>query len=399
MFELPDDLKLTTDEYLAQFQNDVSVLSKGRLTDFSSSSILRVIAEYQALTLQDVYKNQEQSLPFLASQLVESLGFSRSKGTKAQVSVRFVLENVFDSDFIILRGTRFGLSVGDVAIFETNNDLIIPKNVDTTDPTNYPLCRIDASSIDVGTLGNQPIQQALIIQTIPGIDSVWIDEPSQGGTDLEQPEAYFDRISGVIAKFLENQFSLVQSSEFEQATKELLGLGSTAIAVPDLAADGSTKQVASMLIFALNADGTSLNSAQIRNLSESIAPRSPLVQGRLYFNSLNLPLINISLSVKAPSNINSTSLAADINSRLRLRFTLEFTSQQQSIELYEIIHIAKLAGALEPIATIGFVGDTQQARNLPLPRVAPGTDRTTPGKINIIKVTLEPSGTTITYAN
>lgn len=398
-FNLPDNLRVTTDEYITQFQSDVASVSEGRLYDFSASSFLSVLAESQALFIQRFQQFQQQIIPLIQSDMLSQIGFDRDSGSYAVCTVRFQLDNTFDREFIIQRGTRFLLTVNGNATFSTLYDLIIPAQLDTSNPTNYDRCSVDAVALDIGEIGNQPAQQATILQVILGVNSIWIDQPSKGGVSEESTEIFFNRVSLTISKFLESQFNLIESSEFETATKAVLGSGSSAIAIPDVSSDGTTKQLASMLIYALNGDGSNLTEAQIRALSTNFGTRSPLVGGRLAFRSLPLVLIDINITMRIDSQQETTTVLNQINNALKSRFNFDRTSQESSLEFYELIAIVKNNGGIQPIANWRTGIDAFSARNLPLPKLSPVSNATAPAKVETVTFTIEPTGAQYVYNN
>jgi hypothetical protein len=395
MVDLPSNLKLTKEEYFERFKDDVTTASNGRLFDFSPSSVLTILGEAQASSIARLVDIQAQLIPYIAANVIENLGFMRSKGTFAICTVRFLLSNIFDREYIILRGTRF--QIGNGVVFATQNDLVIPANTDTSDPLQYQYCSVDAIAVEIGSKANQAAQKAIIVQVYPELDSIWLDEPSRGGNDEETPDQFFDRVSILLAKLLETQFSLIQPSEFELAVEGTLGNGSIAVAIPDVSFDGSLVQVASMNVFAINPDGSALNSAQIRSLSADIGTRAPLVGGRLYFNSLTLPLVDIDISIKVASTDDSIQLSDSINNKVRETFTIAKTKEMESLELYELIFQVKLLGALTPVARWGYVGDILQARDLPLVKIVTASDKKAPVKINTLRVIIEPNNFIRTY--
>lgn len=397
MADLPEYLTKSAEEFLQDFQNDVVAISKGNFYDFSDSSFLTVLGEALALKIKRLNESQVELLPYIKASLLESLGFVRLIGTKAIVSVRFQLQNKTTRSFPIQPKTRFSLNIGSTVLFETQNYLEIPANIDTTDPNNYKYCRVSAIALESGIKGNQPIQRGGIVQIIDGLDSVWIDEPSKGGNDEETPDQFFNRVSQILRKFLENQFSLVQTFEFEQATREVLGLGSVAIGIPDIAANQIDTQLASMQVFCLNPDFSTITNAQKQDLISKLSPRAPLVQGRLYFNSLTPVYVDIRMSIKIDSSANTQKLLNDINVRLRTTFSIINTIETGSLEYYLAIHQVFLAGAIEPILTWRKDIDVYQGRNLPLPRIVPSKNYTQPAKIRNIQITVEPNGITTTF--
>lgn len=388
---IPDSLNTTAEQYLQQFQDDVTSRSQGRLFDFSPSSILTVLGEAQSLAITRLIESEVDLLDLISTRVVENLGFVRQLGDYAIATARFQLLNVYDRDFIIPRGHRF--LVNDV-IFETTSDLRIPALTDTKNPLNYQYCRVDARSTTIGTRSNGITGQVSTLQQLIELDSIWIDDAVANGKNEETTQDFFTRVSILISKFLENQTSLVTKSDFENAVYETIGTSTVVVAIPDINADATAVQLAAMNCFVCNADGIYLTSAQKNLLSVSLEPRSPLVQGRLYFSNLTLQPIIINVAIQVPLGKEFNDLANEINTRLRTRFSVIETAKMSYLELYEAVYQVKLTGAIAPIVTWSYLIDNPQARNLPLPQVALISPRTAPIIIGALTVIMEPSGLT-----
>jgi hypothetical protein len=387
---IPDSLNLTTQQYYQQFKDDVLARSNGRLFDFSASSMLTLLGETQALAISRLIESEVDLLDVIASRVVESLGFIRQVGDFAIATVRFELLNVYDRDYIIPRGHRF--LVNDV-IFETITDLRIPALTDTKNPANYGFCRVDSRAIETGTKPNGITGQVNTLQQLLELDSMWIDVAVANGKDEETTADFFNRVSGLVSKFLENQTTLVSRSDFENAVIETVGSNIVVVAIPDITPDGTGTQLAAMNCFVCNSDGSFLSMAQKNLLSTSLEPRSPLVQGRLYFSDLILQIITINISIRVPIGKDFNTIANEINSAIRTRFSVTETAKMGYLELYEAVHQVKLTGALAPIITWAYLIDTNlTARNLPLPQIVPISPRTAPIRIGKLSVIMEPSG-------
>lgn len=397
MSELPDYLNKTRGDFFNDYQTDVVTVSNGQLFDFSISSVVRLLGEAQALAYERLAIEQQAIFPYISANILGLMGFTRSSGTKAVGTARFLLSNVFSREYIILRGTRF--SLGSNVVFETDGDLVIPANTDTSDPANYQYASVTATSVNIGSNANQPAQQGQLLQGFEEVLGVFLDEATAGGTDEESVDAFFNRVSLLIGKFLENSFSLVQESEFELAIQGILGSGSVAIAVADLDSTGTQNETASMNIFAVNSDGSALNDAQKQNILSNIEPRAPLVQGRLYISELIVPNVDVNISIKVANTATAKNVADVINSEIRKTFSLQNTAELASLELYEAVYIVKQNNGLVPVVTWAYVGEIQQARDLPLPKLAPATDKTKPVMMREIRIVVEPSGIEYLYTS
>lgn len=391
---IPPILQITPQEYLEQYKTDIINISNGRLFDFTSSSVLSILGEAQSLAIARLIESEVELIDLIAARVVENLGFIRDDGDFAIATARYQLTNTFDRDFIIYRGHRF--LVNDIT-FETTSDLVIPAFIDTKNPLNYQYCRVSATAITKGTKGNSSPGQVGILQQMIELDSIWLDEASTGGREEEATDVFFSRVSALISKVLENQTSIVSTKDFENEIYNILGTEIIAIAIPDITRDGAALQLASMNVYLANKNGLFITLAQRNQISTEIEKRSPLVQGRLYFSDLVVPLVDINISIELPPGKDFNTVANVINTNIRDRFSISETAAMSALELYEVIYQVKRTSALFPIVTWGYFGGSLYARNLPLPKVAIASTKTSPIIINRINITLEPLGLTKTY--
>jgi uncharacterized phage protein gp47/JayE len=262
---------------------------------------------------------------------------------------------------------------------------------------------VTATALEIGAGGNVPAQQATILQPIPGLIQVFIDQPSAGGQDEESIDAFADRVYTQIAGAIGNPSTsaIVQSSEFEAAVGAMLGEGSLVVAVPELAANRTSKEVAAMHLFILNLDGSNPTAAQIRNLSEAIAPRAPLAAGRLYFSPLTVSVVNADITVEIAPSASLDAVATEINTALRTSFNLRSTADMTYLDLYKGVQaIYAVEGVVGGNLFWALQGDPiKNAVQLSLPRLAVGTNQTTPARMGAIAISFQPSGITRTFAS
>jgi uncharacterized phage protein gp47/JayE len=398
-FQQPKFDTLTPEIFLQRFKDRCIEVSAGRLSDFSDASTLQVLGEAIALVANDLLVELNTIFPQAIAASLGLMGATRKVGATAVASARFQLEAVFSQGFPIPRGHRFSLGA---KVFQTQYDLLIPANLDTANPANYPLCTVSAIALEFGADGNQPPQQAIILQPIPGLLGIHLDEPAIGGQDEETLDEFSDRIFTRIANSIGEPSTapIIQASEFEQAAVEQLGQGAIVMAVPELGANQASKEIAAMHLFVRNADGAAITAAQQRSLSEALTPRAVLAQGRLYFSPLNVAIVNINVSCRIEVSVSLDAVAAAINSALRSTFTEQTTIAMASLDLYRAINVIYLvAGVVAAIVQWGLTGDQKQASAIQLPRLAIGTSRTTPAKIGEITINFQPSNITRTFTS
>lgn len=390
---------LTPADFKARFQARVIEVSQGRLSDFSEASALTVISEAIALVASDLLTELNDIFPEALAASLSLMGAERGTGARAVATARFQLEAISGTAFSIPRGYRFSIGA---KVFQTDTDLVIPVNVNTADPANAQYCSVTATALEIGADGNSPATQATILNQIPGLLAIFIDQPSAGGQDQESIDAFADRVYTQIAGAIGDRSTaaLIQGSEFEQASIAVMGESALAVAVPELAGDRTTKQIAAMHIFILNPDGSAPTDAQIRTLSEALSPRAPLAKGRLYFSPLTVSIVDAAITVEISPSSSLDNVASQINSSLRDVFSLANTATMTYLDLYLAIKtIYEVDGVIGGNLFWALQGDpVKNAVQLSLPRLSAGTSQATPAKMGTISISFIPAGIVRTFS-
>jgi hypothetical protein len=329
---MPDLQLPTPTEFIANFKARCVALSQGRLNDFAPASVLSVLAEVMAQSIEeDLQEYLEKVFPLIVARSWGLLGFTQKSGARAIGSVRALLAEVNSQPFALPRGYRF--SAGG-QVFETTVDLVVPANTDTANPANYAACRVGIVALLEGDAGNQPIQQCEIINAVVGLAGLFFDERTAGGQTAEPFETFADRVSSTLRQAVGDptKSPIVTATEHETVAKEILGAGSVAIAVTERTPQGQV-QTAATTVYILAPGGIAPTDAQMGQLLSIISPRAPLATGRLYYAPLFVSTINIEVGVKALPAASPEALAAAINTALRKAFGLQATGGMLALDI------------------------------------------------------------------
>lgn len=377
----------TTSEFITRFKTRCIDKTSGKLSDFSDASALSLLAEVMALSLEeDIQQYLNEIFPEIIAQSWGLLGFSRVSGAKAVGTARMLLGGVFAQPFAIPRGYRFAAGG---QTFETTLDLLIPANIDSANPTNYPLCRVQTIALTEGELGNQPSQQCQIINAVVGLSGVFFDEATQGGQSLESFDAFADRVASTIRTAVGSAANrpVVTVTEHEDAAREVLGAGAIAVGVPERNLQGQS-QVAAMTVYVLTPSGATPNNAQLGLLLQTVAPRAPLAMGRLYYAPLPVLVLNIDISIKALPSADLEQLATAINASVRSAFSLVETAQMPALDINKLTQIIyDLGGVAYADSQWGYQGDPiLEARRLMLPLLPGSTTESAAARVGRLRV-------------
>jgi hypothetical protein len=377
----------TTAEFMQRFRDRCITITAGKLSDFAPASVLTLLSEVLAESIAvELQAYLDEVFPKLVMRSWEYLGFTPIDGAKAVATVRVLLATVNSQSFAIPRGYRFAAGG---QTYETTIDLLIPANLDTANPTNYPLCRVQAIALTEGTTGNQSIQQCQIVQPVVGLAGLFFDEPATGGRLAEAFDEFADRVAAALRSSVgdPNEAAVVTVTEHETATRSVLGAGAVAIAIPERNLQGQN-ETAAMTVYALAPGGTPPTEAQLSLLLGTIAPRAPLATGRLYYGALPVSVVNIDVSLKALPTGNLEAIATTINEQLRSAFGLVATVGMIALDINRAVQI------LYDIPDVdygecywGFQGDpVLEARRLQIPFLPGSQSKTNAVRVGTVQV-------------
>lgn len=238
----------------------VSNRSGGLLNDFSDHSPIAALMQGFAFSAAELlyYTNQ---LPYalVLKFLQTSTGIVQSLGQKATVSLTFTLSAPLSNSFQI--PANFQILGSDNLSYFTDSILTIPPG------SSFGI--VSATAENIGSIYNKPAYTInRITQPIAFLASVLNVEDSQGGLEAESDDSLINR-----ALLSIRTRNLVSEFDFNNATESILGLGSKAKTIGLLGADTITKQNGVIHVFALDVNGSPVNSSQIAQISQALIPR------------------------------------------------------------------------------------------------------------------------------
>ena len=238
----------------------VSNRSGGLLNDFSDHSPISALMQGFAFSAAELlyYTNQ---LPYalVLKFLQTSTGITQSLGQKATVSLTFTLSAPLTNSFQI--PANFQILGSDNLSYFTDTILTIPPG------SNFGI--VSATAENVGITYNKPAYTInRITQPLAFLASVLNIGDAQGGADAESNDSLINR-----ALLSIRTRNLVSEYDFNNATEAILGLGSKAKTIGLLGAYKISKQNGVIHVFALDVNGSPVNSSQIAQISQALIPR------------------------------------------------------------------------------------------------------------------------------
>lgn len=222
------------------------------------------------VVLTDAFEFNRLELEYAANKMAEraatlhlqTCGIQRRLGRKAQVTLTFTLSAPL-AQFVLSQGYRVS-GEGNIDFF-TDVDVTVQNAVSFT---------VTATAKETGSRYNVAAYTLdQLSQTRAFLQSVTNTEPAAGGLDAETEEEAKARGYQSIRR---KKGTLISADDFEQYTQEVLGLGSVVKAVGLLTPDKSSRQAGFVHLFALNADGSQLNTAQREALQAELNLQIPV---------------------------------------------------------------------------------------------------------------------------
>lgn len=296
--ELPTIDPRDEETLATQAQIRVKNKSGNLLNDFSDSSPITALLQGQAFAGSELLWYTNKVVPALAIQYLKNAGVERRLGTKAVVTLTFTLRAFQNVAFTIPAGFQVQDTSGQYT-FTTNSVLVIPAN--------YISGQVTATAAQVGTSYNLPaFTLNKFILPLSNLQSVTNPEPAQGGSDEETDASVVARGLAAIRRR-----GLVTTDDYEQEAKSILGAGSAAKAIPLLGPDKQTEQLGAVHLFALDASGQPITTAQIQTLLSQMQPKVH-IGSSLYVSPMEL--LNILGEVVAV--VTNTTQAETVAQRL-----------------------------------------------------------------------------------
>jgi hypothetical protein len=333
----------------------VFLASGGRINDFSTSSPVRSLIEGQAFAAAEHLFWCNQFLEAVSIQVLQIAGVQRRLGTASQTRLTFTLTAPLAGPFTIPQGYLVKDGSGRIG-FATDAVLVIPAG--QTSGVVSATCTELGKKGDVGAYSLVQLTQPLaFLQSVTNIQG------ATGGTDPETVEETKARGFAALRRR-----GLVSADDYEQETKNLLGLGSVAKCIGNRAPDRISYQLGAAHLFCLNPDGSLLNEAQIESLKLALQRRT-FVAARVQISNVDVVELNAYVICAMVPGTNPQVTGATIWRSLQSYLQPGKLPLGETIVLKELEYLARNANGVEYVQSVSL-GRHLQPRygtNLQLP--------------------------------
>jgi hypothetical protein len=344
-----------TEKKLVEYALDrIFTASGGKLNDFSPSSPARALIEGQAFAGAELLYYLNLLPEAVAIAFLQIAGIQRILGTKAVVNLTFTLTQPLGSSYVVPAGYEVLDSAGRFR-FRTNRNLIItPGNISGV---------VAATAEKVGSGYNVAAYTLTrLTQALAYLQGCTNTEAASGGSDGESMEETKARAFQSIRRR-----GLVSADDYELEVKGLLGSGSVAEAMGNLAADKISFQRGTVHVFALNPDGALLNQAQLTELQSALQQKTHVAVDVFCSNIDVVPIEVRAIAAMVPGT-NPQTVADAIFARLNAYLTPGKLPLGETLLIKELEHQVRLVGVeYVQSVTLGGSGQPLASTNLALP--------------------------------
>lgn len=267
-------------------------VSKDQL-DFAEGSPGTVLMEGFAIVAAQIQSQINQLADTIELNRLALFGIEKRTGVPAVGTINVRLAGSYVEPFQLPAG--FEVEIAGVT-FETISNLTIPAY--TTDGA------VSIAALEAGTAGNLPVGSSIRYSLPDKVSVISLVDGTQGGTDNETDEEWQERVQRTIR----TRDALVSVDDFQEDVIDQLGDGSTAIAVGKLMPDRNTYENGYVFVFALNPDGSPLNTAQVAQLQESLTRKAPMAT----ISVDSLETLDIDVKVYAGFSGSADAIASEI---------------------------------------------------------------------------------------
>lgn len=319
--------------------------SNRTLNDLSPGSVLRVFAEMMAFVGAELLYRVNK-LPFaFVIQFLQIMGIQRRLGNPAVVELRFSLSQTVTEAQIFPKGIAI-LSSDRTRKYLTDAQLVIPAG-DTVGT-------VTATCTTTGEGGNLPAYSInVVLQSFPYLASVTNLEASTGGSGAETLKETQTR-----AMLALRRRGLVSRDDFENKVVAILGQGSMAVAIGNLAEDKRSHFLGCVHIFALNSDGSQPNQAQLDDLKTQLRALTP-VMVEVFASEIDLHSVYLSIVVRIVAGVNAPVVAARVGARLRKFLAPQNFEVGTAIQVDDLRYQIRLAGGIDFVESVA-IGENQE---------------------------------------
>lgn len=327
------------EEQLVEYGLDrVYSASKGKINDFSLSSPTRALIEGQAFAGAEILFYLNQLPEAFAIAFFQICGIQRRLGRAATVTLTFYLTAPLSSIFTVPAGYEVKSGQGEIT-YSTDAVLIIPPG--TTEG------KVEATCVQVGSFGNLPAYSITqLTQPLAYLRGVINETPATGGLDDETLDEVKTRAFAAIRRR-----GLVSADDYEQEAQSVLGLGSVARAIGNLAADKISERRGVVHLFCLNEDGSLLNDAQ-RSQLQSYLKAKTHISVSVYVSNIDVQEVDLFVVASMVAGQNPETIAGEIWLALRDYLKPGALPLGETVILKELEFLVRGVGGIEYLQSL-----------------------------------------------
>ena len=278
----------------------IASASGNTINDFRAGSTVAAFVEGQTFALAELLYYLNLMPEALAIEVFRLYGVKRSLGTRASGALTVLLESETTNGFTLPTGYA-------IPYLDTNLVLQSPLviNAGGREGTVPVLCDKVGSAYNAKPFDILATSTGLaLVQTIFNRDAL------TGGSNLEPLDLLIPRCQAATVA----RNAVITKLDYETAAQSLLGVGSRAVAVPNVSSDGFSFLRSAVALFLLDSNGTPANPTNCNTVQTTLRPNILLGTSLACFPAVLVPLsIEVFLNVRSISEVIGNTLVAEVD--------------------------------------------------------------------------------------
>ncbi len=366
----------TEQQVLEKALATIASASQGKLTDFSSSSVVGNIIKGQVFAHMELQWYLNKVVVAIAIELLRLFGVTRGLGTPSQGKLTVVLKNTLLSAFYLPTGYRFAYKGADTGAEEIDF-------ITTEDLTILPGVNEGSVSVTASRTGEDTNVSALGFYqnnvNSPTIAYVYNKTPLEGGSSVEPLEETVARGQ----RSIRSRTTLVTVPEYEEAAKDYLGYGSQAKCYPTMNLGKEEGIMGHVHLICALPGGKVPPADLLAALRSSLLERS-FATAAVWVSGIELFEVTLDVVI----NVNSLG---DVDDKVVLDRFKEYLLASELGQTIRIKELEYLVRSCPGVTSVQYVTVNGDSLNTPLP-----SKFHTPRLIQLTLTKVMPDGTSIT---
>lgn len=338
---------------LTAMQDACYIASGRKLNDFGAASPITALYEGHSFAILELLYYANKLPSAMSLEFLKIAGIQRRLGAAATVTLTFTLTAPLGTPFYLSAGYAVSDSTNTYNFF-TEEDLVIPPGAISGE--------VLASAEQLGSAYNLPGYTITnLSETRAFLLSVVNREGANGGLDEETREEAISRGFAALRRR-----GLISADDYEQEAQAILGAGSVARAIGQIAADRVNYEKGAVHVFCLNGDGSQVSEGQRNELQTALQRKSPIGVG-VYVSTIDLiPLEIYAIAALLPGS-NPEIIAAEIYRQVREYLAPGKLPLGQTIKLKEIEYVVRSSGVAYVQSVSSHLNGEVSYADIPLP--------------------------------